>query len=157
MEVTVVGKGLFDAAMKHHGITNENVESFNKFMFISVTDTLGFAEDPYFKENKSNVLNLFFDDVEDDDGDWEGMNIAGQTKSFTEEQATQIFDFIEKNKDKEFCIIHCYAGISRSGAVGAFVNDYFGGHYMDFIKANPQVQPNPKVTRLLNREWRKRQ
>lgn len=56
---------------------------------------------------------------------------------------------IELNKDKQQFIVHCSAGISRSGAVGTFINDYFGLDYSTFRKTNPQVQPNPFVLRTL--------
>ena len=56
----------------------------------------------------ANTLELKFWDIEEDIGNY---------KIITDEQAKQIYDFIVKNKDKEF-LINCEAGVSRSAGVG---------------------------------------
>jgi predicted protein tyrosine phosphatase len=55
-----------------------------------------------------DTLELKFWDIEED---------IGSYKIITNEQAKQIYDFIVKNKDKEF-LINCEAGVSRSAGVG---------------------------------------
>lgn len=54
---------------------------------------------------EDNVLNLEFDDVNEDIVIWKGHTFYG----ITDEQAEQIVDFIEKHKGKDF-YIHCRAG-----------------------------------------------
>lgn len=41
-------------------------------------------------------------------------------KLFSNDQAAQIIDFI---KDSNFILIHCHAGVSRSGAVAKFISE----------------------------------
>lgn len=152
MKVVVLDKGSFDYTMQNKGITDETVESWKKAFFISINDTQGTPEIPHFKADKNNVKVMFFDDVEED------LNHPkyGIIKAFTEQQAADLLDFIEKNKDKQLCMVHCAAGVSRSGAVGHFISDYFEQDYDQFKKTNPYVHPNMKVLQLLNREVRKR-
>ena len=145
MKVFITSKTAFDDMMKRKGITNENVETYKKTFFISINDTCGTDETPYF-ENKDNVIVLFFDDVETDIQTKHGI-----AKAFTNIQAKQLLQFIDRNKDKESCIVHCAAGISRSGAVGTFVNDYFKGDWFEFKKTNPYIHPNGLVFRLLKK------
>ncbi len=157
MEVTVTNKETFDTLLKRKGVTKENVESRTKTFFISINDSAGTDEVPYL-ENKYNVLVLYFDDVDEDIV----VKIIGTdevvtARAFTMEQAREVIDFIERNKDKEFCLVHCAAGISRSGAVGTFVSDYFGCNYFDFKKRNPYTNPNNLVMRLLKRAWEEKQ
>lgn len=40
------------------------------------------------------------------------------------DEAKQIVDFINKHHSKTM-IVHCFAGVSRSGAVAKFINDFF--------------------------------
>lgn len=145
MNVFITSKTAFDELMEQRGITNENVESYTKTFFISINDCFGTDEIPYFS-NKKNVMVLFFDDVEKDIIESNGSCVA---RAFTSEQAEQLLRFIKNNSDKESCIIHCAAGISRSGAVGTFVNDYFHGDFHKFQKQNPHILPNGLVLRLL--------
>lgn len=147
MEVFVLNKEAFNRLMLNSNIDNENVEGINDHFFISINDSS--INKTYF-ENKRNVKVLFFDDVEEDI-----VHSKGTAKAFTEEQAEELFDFIQKNKDKKICYVHCSAGISRSGAVGTFVNDYYGGDYYQFKKRHPHIHPNGLVLALLKREERK--
>lgn len=152
MKVFVVGKREFDSYMGNRNISDDNVESKDETFFISINDTRGTDETPHFKKNHGNVMVLFFDDVEEDlvDKKW------GFIKAFSMEQAKELIEFIESNKNKETCIVHCSAGISRSGAVGAFVNDYCGGDYFEFKKLNPHILPNGTVSRLLHQAMREK-
>jgi predicted protein tyrosine phosphatase len=138
MKVLVLNKSDFDTAMKAHGINNDNVEKYNNFFFISIINT-NTDDIPHF-ENKNNVKVLYFDDVDKD---------TATEKKFSEKQAKELIDFIEINKNKNTCIVHCAAGMSRSGAVGTFINDYYGGDYNEFKTNNPQVISNVSVLRTL--------
>ncbi len=148
MKVFIVGKALFDRTMSHQGITNDNVESKTKTFLISINDTHGTPEVPYF-ENKSNVKVMFFDDIERDIY----HKTYGDIKAFSKEQARELVEFIDRHKDKEKCIVHCAAGISRSGAVGTFINDYYGGDLEEFNRTNPHICPNALVFRLLKQAY----
>lgn len=151
MKVFIRSKTEFDATMVRNNITNENVEEKRMF-FISINDTRGTDEVPYFEKGKKNVLVIHFDDIEEDidDAKW------GLIKAFTKEQAEEIISFLEKQEDKISCILHCAAGISRSGAVGTFVNDYYRGDNSEFKRNNPHIHPNGLVLRLLNQVMREK-
>lgn len=151
MKVKVLDKMSFDIIMQRTGITNETVEQQSDTFFISINDTQGTDEVPYF-QNKKNVKVLFFDDVEKDIDDPK----YGFIKAFTQEQAKEIVDFLEEQHGKQKCFLHCAAGVSRSGAVGTFVNDFFGADFFEFQKNNPYVHPNGHVLRTLKREFMKR-
>lgn len=149
MKVLVKSKLEFDKIMKENGIDNSNVEQ-KDILFISINDTVGMFSEPYF-QNKENVLVLHFDDITNDiEVPTLSTNEIKKIIAFTEKQAGKIIDFLDKNKDRKLAIVHCAAGISRSGAVGQFINDYFGEDYFKFKKNNPHIHPNPYVLRLLN-------
>ncbi len=145
MKVFVTNKDTFDTIMQMRGITDANVGEHSKTFFISINDSCGTDEQPYFKEEHANVKTIFFDDIEEDIKHPK----YGLIKAFNKEQANELVRFIEANKDKESCIVHCSAGISRSGAVGAFINDYFKGDCHEFKEMNPHILPNGHVLRRL--------
>jgi len=151
MEVHVLGKKEFDMLMLRNNINDDNVDDRDKIMLISIVDTdiWNDGREHYFKENHENVFNLEFDDVEHD-GEPSPTNWNKGTKAFSEQQAKELFEFINKNRDKTSCVVHCMAGISRSGAVGTFINGYCGGDWDFFKRMNPQISPNARVERMLN-------
>ena len=77
----------------------------------------------------------------------------------TEKQADQCIEFLEKNKGKIF-YIHCKAGISRSGAFGRFIFDFYNQDKVykeeEFEKDNSHIRPNSHVLRLLKRAFYKK-
>jgi predicted protein tyrosine phosphatase len=150
MRVFILGKHQFDSLMRQNNLNDENVESRGGIFLISIVDTDQFSEsrEPFFKEDHKNVLNLAFDDCEHD-GQPSPTQPEG-TRAFNEEQATKLFEFIKKHRDKEQCVVHCMAGISRSGAVGTFINGYAGGDWDEFKRTNTQISPNARVHRMLN-------
>jgi predicted protein tyrosine phosphatase len=155
MNVIVVSKQVFDDTMHKHGITNDNVHTNKLHFFILIHDSVPRNEQdlPLFDEGP-NVKILKFDDVEaDQDVPLLGTDEKYKAKAFTKEQAEELIKFIATNKDKETCIVHCSAGYSRSGAVGEFVNDFFGGKWFDFKRKNPHVKPNGTVRSLLKNVW----
>lgn len=152
-KVIVIPKYAFDRGLRGNKIDDSNVEQLiNKACFISINDSLGTPEVPFFSQSHPNVLTLFFDDVDQD------IETAhGTVKAMTDEQALEIYEFIEKNKDYENFIIHCTAGISRSGAVGEFVNNFLELDYKKFKEDNPHTHPNGLVLSKLNRLlWERR-
>lgn len=66
---------------------------------------------------------------------------------FSKKQANDVIDFIEKiNKDtNDFdLVIHCHAGISRSGAIAEFTSKYLNIPFED-----PYIRPNTHVLKTL--------
>lgn len=95
-----------------------------------------------------NVLKLQFDDAVEDP--------EHSLVLFDERIAAQIVDFIHRMDTERPLFINCGAGISRSGAVGEVLNDYFN-KYLErnelddeyFRRMNRQIQGNPLVRRIL--------
>ena len=56
---------------------------------------------------------------------------------------TQIVEFVNENSDKNF-VIHCSAGVSRSGAVARFIWEKFYTEIdkWEFLRVNNRIQPN---------------
>lgn len=104
---------------------------------------------PVILQDTDNVLNLWFNDCEEDNPEIEAV-------LFNEELADKVIEFIEKNKNAEHWLIHCTAGKCRSGAVGSFLSDYFEVNWFDFKRDNPQVTPNSLVRNLLTKSYEKK-
>ena len=71
-----------------------------------------------------------------------------QLKLFTESQAKDMLEYIDKynNDDRDtMLVIHCEAGVSRSGAVGLFACGYLGIDIVRFRALHPTINPNPYV------------
>lgn len=104
-----------------------------------------------------NVLKLNFDDVVEKSVYSEDM--INKLLFFSEEQAVTIHKFIEKIKEEKMIYVHCDAGVSRSGAVGYILNEWFNKYLTNneednkyFLWKNAHIMPNPLVLRLLKNE-----
>ena len=72
---------------------------------------------------------------------------------FSDEQAAQILDFISTHMDADTLLVHCYAGQSRSRAVGAFAVRMLGGDNSAYFKNG---SPNQYVYDVLETAWIRR-
>jgi len=161
MKILILNKTEFNNFMKFNDITDENVEEKN-VLIISINNPVDMGwfttrakGDPksYFKRNHSNVMIQHFPDYE------ENMTLdmrkRGVYSVFNERKAKKIYEFIKKNRDKSMAIIHCAGGISRSGAVGAFIYDLYGHETMtwdQFKRKNFKIQPNDYILKLLHEQ-----
>lgn len=149
MKVWVLSRLEFEDLVRNK-INDQNVHLFNEHCFISILDSIGVYGKRILEQDHPNFLTLVFDDVEVDGKP--SPTVSNNTKAINNEQAQQIFDFIRFNKDKKICIIHCAAGISRSGAIGTFINDLYGDeNFLEFKHRNPKVFPNQRILRMLNK------
>ena len=107
---------------------------------------------PFLTNDSKRVLHLLFDDVGEIEKDNPSLIL------FSIEHAKKIIEFVKTIPQKESTVlyINCAAGISRSGAVGSCLNEYFNnGNVKDFEHfkiINSQIQPNPYVKRILTKE-----
>ncbi len=125
------------------------VERLNGFRFISISG-VG-EESPVPVEFLAESLLLHFDDIVEEDD-------AG---AFSQADALSIRKFADKAiADKKDLIIHCAAGVSRSGAVGSVLNDYANRYLADnkedwlFFSqkgCENEIFPNSLVKRILNK------
>lgn len=126
----------------------QHVEYTDKVAFISIHNPN--VDSPIFPDSE-NVLNLWFDDVEEDYG-YELLN-GDRIVYFNDFMADKIYKFVKLNESKKGFVIHCTMGKCRSGAVGSVLVDYFQIPYLEFLKLNPRVQPNILVKKLLTERF----
>jgi len=161
VKLEVYSHRLFDEYMKDMGLNDENVENTN-MAFISIIGTeecikywICENDKHYFKDHP-NVLNLEFDDIQDD-----VLYNGHHFKSMHIEQAEKTVDFIENMFEKgvDTFILHCRAGYSRSRAVAEFIYRYCMEHdiIVDYSDRNEySAFINDKVLRMLNNAyWKK--
>lgn len=140
----VLVKSVFDAfeyVMQHYypAGMEDMVEKSDTYAVISIQDShtggfgITFSRNQYCKA----VLTLQFDDI---------IRPVEGEQLFTEEMAAQIIRFIRNNKDVDTLLIHCYAGQSRSRAVGAFAVWLLGGDNSAYFT---KYRPNEYVYELL--------
>ncbi len=144
----VLVKSVFDAfdyVMDHYypaGLEDLASRS-DTYAVISIQDThtKGFGLE--FRENQfcKGVLTLYFDDIV--------KEVPGAVL-FSRGQAEKILDFIHAQKRVDTLLIHCYAGQSRSRAVGAFAVKMLGGDNSRYFKTGT---PNPHVINILEEVW----
>ena len=101
-------------------------------------------------EDWKHVLKLNFDDITEEE--------PAPFKLFTEKQAKQLIKFVHSlPEDVRHITVHCWAGISRSGAVGKFLsgtvypeckNDKFDQEYLFY---------NAYVYNMLLKSWKSTQ
>ena len=149
MKVRVLSKNLFDSILERMRIDNSNVEEHVDKAFISInsSDTTS-----YFDKDYSNVLRVVFDDATPEENEHRLLNGLEPLDLCTVEIGEKIVDFIEAHKNVETFYVHCRAGQSRSGAVGTFINDFYGEQtFYEFCNSNPIIKPNYFILALLKR------
>ena len=102
------------------------------------------------KVNGDNVLHLMFDDIVSEKT-IKINNIDHNLELFRFHQAKQIIDFIIDHIDCDTWLIHCSAGISRSGAVGTFVFNFLSEFFKTVqFPEKSIVKPNFHVLNMLD-------
>lgn len=128
----------FDKTMEKNNWNDKNIPEDCAFISICCTpdcqDYCGgmfsLIDKHWFKTNHNNVLNVRFDDIDEETIIVEDQIVEGRNytlKGLTSEQAKQIVTFINDNIDKNF-YIHCNAGKSRSKAITQYILDVFKDH-----------------------------
>ena len=143
MKVFIMPKFIFEQAI-------DGIEKSSKDVFYLSINNPDDEDKTPIREDSDTFKSMWFYDIDED--------IYNEVKDFTyktisDEQLDELYDFIMKNKDKKNFVVHCTAGVSRSGAVGEFVNDLFGIPYAEFRKQNPNIIPNTYIKKKLNEKW----
>lgn len=116
-KIEFVSRGQAKNILNHHFLNDVDPE----FVMISISDNPTEKEDMVrLGENLTpdmDALYLDFSDV--DEPEENGL--------MTDEQAEEIVEFIRLNSERPL-LVHCFAGISRSGAVAKFANFYLGNN-----------------------------
>ena len=131
----------FDYVMAHYypfGL-EDMAEQTDTYAVISIQDThtRGFGFE--LRENQFclGVLTVYFDDI---------VSKTQGAVLFSEEQAQSIIEFIRAHKSADTLLVHCYAGQSRSRAVGAFAAKMLGADNSVYFETGC---PNEYVYRVL--------
>ena len=150
MKIRVLARMFFE---KIKGTPTE-AELLEKSKIISINSSWGFDDTPPFSEEylkHPHLLTLTFDDICNEPETSEDL---GNAVLFNEAMAQQIMRFVDDGKLP--LLVHCTAGISRSGAVGEVLNWYFNRYLEnntaddeDFEQNNRQILPNTIVRRIM--------
>ena len=150
MKIRVLARMFFE---KIKGTPTE-VELLEKSKIISINSSCGVDDTPPFSPEllkHPHLLTLNFDDICNEPETPEDL---GNAILFNEDMAQQIMRFVDDGKLP--LLVHCTAGISRSGAVGEVLNWYFNRYLEsnaqddeDFTQNNCQIQPNTIVRKIM--------
>lgn len=137
---------------------NQDPKILDKFKVISIND----PEDPILFNNFNkgdyghlvsyehpNLLSIVFHDVSYPSP---GIEAAGYL-IFNSGHAEDIINFLDKCEPTDNLIVHCFLGVSRSGAVGIFARELFNADYDYFKRANPVIVPNVLILKLLSETY----
>jgi predicted protein tyrosine phosphatase len=98
-------------------------------------------------------MTLRFEDFDDNPRVLENMRRCWYSPIlFDEDMAERVVRFIEGEHgavEGRTLVVHCDAGVSRSGAIGMFVVARCGLDGDAFLRANSYIRPNERVLRLL--------
>ncbi len=134
--------------------TPTEVQLLEENKIISIVSSSGYDCEPPFTERllrHPHLLCLTFDDTANEP---EGPEDIVGCVYFDINHAEQIMRFVDDGAWP--LLIHCTAGISRSGAVGEVLDWYFNhfvsrnnADHRDFLENNRQIFPNPIVRRRM--------
>jgi len=103
--------------------------------------------------NCLHALSLNFWDVTDTDYEKVKKTHPGVIL-FNDDHANQVIEAVKVMQDDEremVCVVHCDAGVSRSGAIGEFATDFCKLDYHRFKDKNPCICPNSFIRSKLMR------
>ncbi|MBQ8922107.1 MAG: hypothetical protein IJ060_08105 [Oscillospiraceae bacterium] len=142
--------GAFGYVMEHYypfGMAAEAAEQgalTDTYAVISIQDSHTGGFGVQFTENQfcKGVLTLLFDDIV--------TEVEGAVL-FDDEMADEIIRFIDRHTASvDTLLVHCYAGQSRSRAVGAFAVEMLGGDNRIYFS---EGSPNQYIYDVLESAW----
>lgn len=90
--------------------------------FICINSTGGSDSVSLLPLQSDNIINLWFDDVEQDEYKWgEEVKHWVNAKAITYRQANELYTFLQKIPGDSTINVYCSKGVSRSGAVAEFL------------------------------------
>ena len=141
-KIQAIPKVAFDKAF-----TTEIMSKYDYACFISILDAD--STEQKYDRNLANFLQVKFWDIEEDLFTNKILKYAKPS----DEELQKIVDFVNRHSDKDVFVIHCSAGISRSGAVATYIKDKFHDEVNEvyFSSNNHHIQPNLYVLKSLKR------
>jgi len=152
--------------MQDNNLYDCNIEKWTNLAIISISNSFDdeladdiFANGPsshWFRLPHKNVLNLNFDDIVAPE-EWKAISECSRFVLFNEDMAHQIVKFVDTNRFAYIWIVHCSAGVSRSGAISKWLKDWLEYKYGIVAKNVDGLYalPNPYVLMILNRLFRR--
>ncbi len=139
--VYAIQKSVFDKMFSDEYFKRQS----NLGCFISILDFDN--NEQLYDKTIDNFLQVKMWDIEEDL--FEDGELSHEKPSDTELQ--KIVMFVNNHKDKKVFVVHCSAGISRSGAVARFIAEKFADEvdYREFVKENKYILPNLYVLNRL--------
>lgn len=152
MEIKVYPK----KQLKHFWYSDRDYFRNKNRYFISIAGLADGCEFPcpFLAEDSERVLHLLFDDITEQHFINNPYDMSAIL--FNKDMAKKIHNFIDTIPQNAEIVVNCAAGISRSGAVGYVLNQWFNANndedFKMFFVINSQIQPNPTVKRILQYE-----
>lgn len=168
----------FKHTMRNNDLYDSTIESMTELAVISIGNSFDdfdpddiFSNGPssrWFARRHRNVLNMTFDDITSPEK-WQLLSQFGNSRSsddtpgnasaekdyvlFDRNMVREIADFVDDNHKASTWIVHCSAGISRSGAVSLWLKDWLKFKYgIDAVNVDGKYAlPNSHVLSELNR------
>ena len=123
---------------------NELYHGNDKYLMLSISDK---SENLRFLRNNNNVIihQFFFADIEYEIEEIKEFGLM------TNQQAIEIKNLIDKYTQDGITniIVHCHAGISRSGAVGCLIAKYLNGDDT-YLWKTEYIYPNRYIYKLMS-------
>lgn len=132
-QIKAIPKQLFE-----NNFSNKEFEYYDYACFISILDNDN--DEKRYEGAADNFLQVRMWDIERDAKDTDGTIYEKPPDT----ELIKIVDFVNKHKDKTVFVIHCTAGVSRSGAVATFLHDKFLSEIdrEHFRRENKHIMPN---------------
>ena len=140
-QIKAISKLLFEK-----NFTDKEIDYYKGYAcFISILDFDN--EERKYDYSMDNFLQVKMWDIEEDLVSSNGK----EYKKPSDIELQKIVYFVNKHEDKVNFIIHCSAGISRSGAVATFIHHKFYDEVDKdkFMQENKYIQPNLYVLNRL--------
>lgn len=159
--------------MAIHSMANEDYYALSAYHSLPASDrirliSINGSDEPPLDDNQISVLKskykfISVDSYVFDDkggGIWEAIikrKGLDREKSvpFDGDMAISIMskiDIFNESDSDELLVVHCHAGISRSGAIGSIVAFYLNLDNEEFKDMNPNIDPNKHIMRVMLKE-----
>lgn len=125
-------------------------DDLNNYCIISIAEPFQKQAKTSLKINCKDLIQLEFTDIRKELNDEFLEEHKDSIKIISNEDIEDITQFIFKNKGNKF-IINCDAGISRSAAIGVYLEHLIGdGNNIEDIKSHKRYSANPIIIKKLN-------
>ena len=151
MKIIILPRSYFEERMEGGEIRSLLINH----KIISIQSSSGWDSESPFSEELCSSPNLLCVTLDDYFGIPDDEEERKRVALFSYEIADQIMRFVDDGKMP--VIIHCTAGISRSGAIGSVLNRYYNSilannkeDYDAFFLLNRKIMPNPNILRAFS-------